>query len=198
MSNIASTLAPPTTSERIAEWSPSRAARCNAGSPAFGGEYRPFGADHDAIDSGAYEVTSRSTDEIASLAGTAADALPKSTHGRSTQNIDTERRQHSDSTLRHIGASVPPSCGQWGWAEDSFSGRIQFLAVTKWSVSVEQTLAARVESHVGDRGLSGFVARAVEHELERDLLAEYLDELDVEYGVLPKGVVEQFDELWPS
>lgn len=72
------------------------------------------------------------------------------------------------------------------------------MAVTKWSVSVEQALAARVESHVGDRGLSGFVARAVEHELERDLLAEYLDELDVDHGPVPQELVMQFDELWPS
>jgi uncharacterized protein (DUF1778 family) len=49
------------------------------------------------------------------------------------------------------------------------------MAVKKWSVSVEATLATRVESHVGDRGSSGFVARAVEHELERDLLHEYLE-----------------------
>lgn len=72
------------------------------------------------------------------------------------------------------------------------------MAVTKWSVSVEETLAERVESHVGDRGLSGFVARAVEHELERDLLGEYLEELDRDFGALPEGLVEQVDELWPS
>lgn len=72
------------------------------------------------------------------------------------------------------------------------------MAVIKWSVSVEQTLAARVESHVGHRGLSGFVARAVEHELERDLLAAYLDELDSEFGSVPEGLVESVDDLWPS
>ena len=72
------------------------------------------------------------------------------------------------------------------------------MTVTKWSVSVEETLAARVESHVGDRGLSGFVARAVEHELERDLLDEYLLELDDEHGPLPDGLVKQIDEAWPS
>jgi hypothetical protein len=72
------------------------------------------------------------------------------------------------------------------------------VAVTKWSVSVEQTLAARVESRVGDRGLSGFVARAVEHELERDLLDEYLDELDAECGPVPDGLVESIDDVWPS
>jgi hypothetical protein len=72
------------------------------------------------------------------------------------------------------------------------------MAVTKWSVSVDESLAARVESHVGDRGLSGFVARAVEHELERDLLDEYLQELDEEFGPLPEGLAEQLDDLWPS
>lgn len=72
------------------------------------------------------------------------------------------------------------------------------MAVTKWSVSVEQELAARVESRVGDRGLSGFVARAVEHELERDLLDEYLDELDAEFGPVPAELIENVDEQWPS
>ena len=72
------------------------------------------------------------------------------------------------------------------------------MPVRKWSVSVEAALASRVESHVGDRGLSGFVARAVEHELERDLLQDYLDELDGEFGELPRGLVESIDDLWPS
>lgn len=72
------------------------------------------------------------------------------------------------------------------------------MAVAKWSVSVERTLASRVERRVGDRGLSGFVARAVEHELERDLLDEYLVELDDEFGAVPAGLVERVDDLWPS
>ena len=72
------------------------------------------------------------------------------------------------------------------------------MAVTKWSVSVEEALASRVESHVGDRGLSSFVARAVEHELERDLLDDYLVQLDDEFGPLPTGLVEHIDDLWPS
>lgn len=72
------------------------------------------------------------------------------------------------------------------------------MAVRKWSVSVDQDLASRVESRVGDRGLSGFVARAVAHELERDLLDEYLIELDDELGEVPSGVAEQIDRAWPS
>jgi len=65
-------------------------------------------------------------------------------------------------------------------------------------VSVDEELAGRVEEHVGDRGLSGFVARAVEHELERDILAVYLADLDNEFGEVPAEIVEEYDELWPS
>lgn len=72
------------------------------------------------------------------------------------------------------------------------------MAVRKWSVSVDEELASRVEEHVGDRGLSGFVARAVEHELERDTLSAYLDELDNEFGEVPAELVEHYDALWPS
>jgi len=72
------------------------------------------------------------------------------------------------------------------------------MAVKKWSVSVEQQLAERVEDRVGDRGLSGFVARAVEHELERDLLDEYLHELDLEFGTVSPDTVEKFNAAWPS
>lgn len=71
------------------------------------------------------------------------------------------------------------------------------MAVRKWSVSIDDELAGRVEEHVGGRGLSSFVARAVEHELERDSLAEYLAELDAEFGPVPDGVVDEFDALWP-
>lgn len=72
------------------------------------------------------------------------------------------------------------------------------MAVKKWSVSVEERLATRVERRVGDRGLSGFVARAVEHELERDLLDEFLNELDAEFGVVSPDLVEKFNAAWPS
>ncbi|MFN0090119.1 MAG: hypothetical protein ACKVWR_07625 [Acidimicrobiales bacterium] len=72
------------------------------------------------------------------------------------------------------------------------------MAVRKWSVSVDEALAARVEERVGDRGLSGFVARAVAHELERDVLGEYLDGFDAELGEPPAELVGRYDDLWPS
>lgn len=34
----------------------------------------------------------------------------------------------------------------------------------------------------------GSVARAVEHELERDLLDDYLNDLDVEFGPVPDTI----------
>lgn len=71
------------------------------------------------------------------------------------------------------------------------------MAVRKWSVSIDEVLAARVEEHVSDRGLSSFVARAVDHELERDTLTAYLDELDAEFGPPSEELIEQYDGLWP-
>lgn len=71
------------------------------------------------------------------------------------------------------------------------------MAVRKWSVSIDEELAERVEVHVGGRGLSGFVARAVEHELERDALRSYLDGLDDKLGPVPVELVDSYDALWP-
>ena len=71
------------------------------------------------------------------------------------------------------------------------------VAVRKWSVRIDEDLASRVEDHVAGRGLSGFVARAVEHELERDALAAHLDDLDAEFGPVPAELVDEYDAVWP-
>lgn len=71
------------------------------------------------------------------------------------------------------------------------------MAVRKWSVSIDEALAARVEEHVGERGLSSFVARAVDHELEREQLTRYLDDLDAEFGAVPEELIEGYDAQWP-
>ena len=72
------------------------------------------------------------------------------------------------------------------------------MAVRKWSVSVSSELAGRVEERVGGRGLSGFVTRAVEHELERQSLVDYLAELDRQFGGVPTELIDEYDGLWPS
>jgi hypothetical protein len=71
------------------------------------------------------------------------------------------------------------------------------MAVRKWSVSIEEDLAARVEEHVGPRGLSAFVARAVDQALERDKLQRYLDDQDQQFGAVPEALVDRFDAQWP-
>ena len=72
------------------------------------------------------------------------------------------------------------------------------MAVRKWSVSIDEDLAARVEEHVGEGNLSGFVATAIERELERRSLRRYLDEMDEKYGPVAPELIEEFDKLWPS
>ena len=83
-------------------------------------------------------------------------------------------------------------------AFNSYYGRIPAMAVRKWSVSIEEGLAGRVEEHVGPRGLSAFVARAVDRALERDQLERHLNELDEQFGEVPEELVERFDAEWPS
>lgn len=74
---------------------------------------------------------------------------------------------------------------------------ISNVTVRKWSVSIDEELAERVEEHVGGRGLSGFVTRAVEHELEHDTLGRYLDDLDSEFESIASNLVEEYDRMWP-
>ena len=71
------------------------------------------------------------------------------------------------------------------------------MPVRKWSVSIDEDLAQRVEERVGGRGLRGFVARAVQHELERDALDRYLEDLDSEFGAVGPDKVDEYDRLWP-
>ena len=64
----------------------------------------------------------------------------------------------------------------------------------KLSVSVPEDLARTVRKRVGARGLSGFVARAMRHELEQ--LGAYLSELESEFGPVPRKPIEQARTIW--
>ncbi len=72
------------------------------------------------------------------------------------------------------------------------------MPVRKWSISIDEKLAEQVELRADDRGLSSFVARAVANELERDLLGEYLETLDREFGPVPVELIEDYGSRWPS
>lgn len=65
------------------------------------------------------------------------------------------------------------------------------------SVSVPSDLASAVRRRVGARGLSGFVARALAHELEREQLGEFLAELDRTLGPVPREELRKARRAWP-
>lgn len=65
------------------------------------------------------------------------------------------------------------------------------------SVSVPSALASAVRRRVGNRGLSGFVARAIAHELEREQLGELLGELDRAFGPASREHLRKVRREWP-
>jgi hypothetical protein len=68
----------------------------------------------------------------------------------------------------------------------------------KLSVSVPGELAAAVRKRVGARGLSGFVARAMAHELEREGIAVLLDQLEEQVGPSSRGDMARARKAWPK
>jgi hypothetical protein len=68
----------------------------------------------------------------------------------------------------------------------------------KLSVSVPADLAKAVRKRVGGRGMSGFVARAMLHEVQREQLGEYLAELDAELGPVPESALQAARRAWPK
>ncbi len=68
----------------------------------------------------------------------------------------------------------------------------------KLSVSVPSELAEAVRRRVGPRGLSGFVARAIAHELEREQLGAFLEELAEKHGAVPPPALARARKAWPK
>ena len=68
----------------------------------------------------------------------------------------------------------------------------------KLSVSIPGELAQAVRKRVGARGLSGFVARAVAHELEREGVRVLLDDLDEQLGRPSKADMGRARRAWPK
>ena len=67
----------------------------------------------------------------------------------------------------------------------------------KLSISVPIELAKVVRDRVGTRGLSGFVARAMRHELEREQLGAFLSEMNDTLGEVPARVFAEARTAWP-
>jgi hypothetical protein len=68
----------------------------------------------------------------------------------------------------------------------------------KLSVSVPNELAVAVRKRVGSRGLSGFVARAMAHELEREGLGALLQELEAKIGPPAQSDLARARKTWPK
>ncbi len=68
----------------------------------------------------------------------------------------------------------------------------------KLSVSVPGELATAVRKRVGVRGLSGFVSRAIAHELEREGIRVLLAELEEKVGPPSKADLARARKAWPK
>lgn len=76
--------------------------------------------------------------------------------------------------------------------------RAMGLPAAKLSISLPGALAAEVRRRVGSRGVSGFVARAVAHELEREQLGAFLGEMERKLGPIPKSALAAAKRAWPK
>ena len=66
----------------------------------------------------------------------------------------------------------------------------------KVSVTLPASLVERIKARVGARGVSRYVAHALEEEERREALRAWLTEQDVEHGPLPDEAMEQVRREW--
>ena len=66
----------------------------------------------------------------------------------------------------------------------------------KVSVTLPASLLERIKARVGDRGVSRYVAQALEAEERRDELRSWLAAQDAEFGPVPDEVMEQVRREW--
>jgi Arc/MetJ family transcription regulator len=72
------------------------------------------------------------------------------------------------------------------------------MATEKVSLTLEEELVAEAREAVGVRGLSGYVNRALRHQLQRDRLAGLLAELEQETGPIEPELMEEVRRAWPA
>jgi hypothetical protein len=72
------------------------------------------------------------------------------------------------------------------------------MATEKVSLSLEEELVVEAREVVGARGLSGYVNRALRHQLQRDRLAGLLADPEQEQGPIEPQVIEEIRRAWPA
>jgi post-segregation antitoxin (ccd killing protein) len=66
----------------------------------------------------------------------------------------------------------------------------------KVSVTLPAALLDRVKARVGARGVSSYVARALEAEERREALRAWLADQDAEHGPVPAEVMDEVRHEW--
>lgn len=67
---------------------------------------------------------------------------------------------------------------------------------TKVSVTVPTDTLTRIREEVGSRGVSAYLSRAADHELHRDSLRHWLDDMTAAHGPVPDEVADEVDRVW--
>jgi Arc/MetJ-type ribon-helix-helix transcriptional regulator len=66
----------------------------------------------------------------------------------------------------------------------------------KVSVTLPASLVERIKTRVGARGVSGYVAHALEAEERREALRAWLSQQDVEHGPVPAEAMDEARRQW--
>ncbi len=72
------------------------------------------------------------------------------------------------------------------------------MATEKVSLTLDEELVAEAREAVGVRGLSGYVNRALRHQLQHDRLTGLLVELEKETGPIEPELMEEVRRAWPA
>ncbi|MCG8462038.1 MAG: hypothetical protein MI919_37620 [Holophagales bacterium] len=72
------------------------------------------------------------------------------------------------------------------------------MATEKVSLSLDEHLVESARARVGRRGLSRYVNRALERQLQHDRVSRLLEELDSEHGPVSRELREEARSAWPD
>lgn len=70
------------------------------------------------------------------------------------------------------------------------------MAVSKVSLSIDETILAEARDRVGKRELSSYVSAALQRQLQHDRLADLLAAMEAESGPIPDDLLEEARTLW--
>lgn len=72
------------------------------------------------------------------------------------------------------------------------------MSTAKISISVDEAALTEARNLVGHRGLSSYINRALQRQLQRDRLTVLLAELKDKAGPIEPSIMEEIRSLWPS